>query len=120
MGKSRTIGWTSAEYERPVNLRQRRSWIPPRKSRASRIIGEREVRSMAASTSASADASVPSTISSRTGSTTSEEQVPVLVHGRRQARIDDRGRARFLDDGWPTESIERLEQVTLVDGCLGT
>ena len=38
--------------------------MPPRKSCASRIIGERAVRSMAASTSASTEASVPSTISS--------------------------------------------------------
>ena len=43
-----------------MSLRQWRSWMPARKSRASRIIGERAVRSIAASTSASAEASVPS------------------------------------------------------------
>ena len=69
MGKSRTTGWTSAEYERPVSLRSCRSWMPARKSWASRIIGEREVRAIAVSTSISTLASVPSTISTMMGST---------------------------------------------------
>jgi hypothetical protein len=49
----RATGCTSAEYERPVSLRSLRSWMPARKSCASRIIGDREVRAMAVSTSIS-------------------------------------------------------------------
>ena len=49
-------GCTSAEYERPVSLRSCRSWMPARKSWASRIIGEREVRPIAVSTSSSTEA----------------------------------------------------------------
>ena len=41
-GKSRATGCTSAEYERPVSLRSCRSWMPARKSWASRIIGDRD------------------------------------------------------------------------------
>src|SRR6476661_3757423 len=43
--------------------------MPARKSCASRIMGERDVRAMAVSTSISTLASVPSTISTRIGST---------------------------------------------------
>src|SRR5215216_1933496 len=68
-GKSRTTGWTRAEYDRPVSLRSRASWIPARKSWASRIIGDLAVRPIAVSTSRSIEASVPSTISRVTGST---------------------------------------------------
>src|SRR5690349_19029105 len=68
MGKSRATGCTSAEYDRPVSLRSRRSWMPARKSWASRIIGLREVRAMAVSTSCSTAASEPCTISTSTGS----------------------------------------------------
>src|SRR5215213_4475777 len=67
-GKSRTTGCTRAEYDRPVSLRSRASWIPARKSCASRIIGDLAVRPIAVSTSRSIEASVPSTISSVTGS----------------------------------------------------
>ena len=42
--------------------------MPARKSCASRIIGEREVRPIEVSTSFSIAASVPATISTRTGS----------------------------------------------------
>src|SRR6478752_7404984 len=63
------MGCTSALYERPVSLRSWRSWMPARKSWASRIMGERDVRAMAVSTSISTLASVPSTISTRIGST---------------------------------------------------
>src|SRR5918994_1824306 len=76
IGKSRTIGCTSAEYERPVSLRSRRSWIPARKSCWSRIMGERDVRPIWSSTSASIEASVPSTISSSTGSTSFTSRPP--------------------------------------------
>src|SRR5437870_13378461 len=107
------MGWTSAEYDRPVSLRHRRSWIPARKSRASRIMGERAVRSIAASTSASTEASVPSTIWRTIGSTggspvlTShpasrgaprEDQVAEAIRLDVLAGIDDRGRAVFFDD----------------------
>src|SRR5215211_4232119 len=68
-GKSRTTGWTRAEYDRPVSLRSLASWIPARKSWASRIIGDLAVRPIAVSTSRSIEASVPSTISRVTGST---------------------------------------------------
>src|SRR5262245_7279131 len=68
-GKSRTTGWTSAEYDRPVSLRRRRSWMPARKSCWSRIMGERDVRPIWSSTSGSMEASVLSTISISTGST---------------------------------------------------
>src|SRR5262245_61021978 len=78
-GKSRTTGCTSAEYDRPVSLRSRRSWIPARKSCWSRIIGDRDVRPIWSSTSASIDASVPSTISSSTGSTSVTPARPVPV-----------------------------------------
>src|SRR5262245_62394687 len=106
------MGWTSAEYERPVSLRQRRSWIPARKSRASRIMGERDVRSIAASTSASTEASVPSTIWRTIGSiavstvftprpmlrrATREDQVGETIRFDALAGIDDGGRAVLLD-----------------------
>ena len=52
-----------------MSLRRARSWIPARKSCASRIIGEREVRPIAVSTSISMAARLPATISSSTGST---------------------------------------------------
>ena len=52
-----------------MSLRQVASWMPARKSCASRIIGERAVRAIAVSTSRSTLASVPSTISTRTAST---------------------------------------------------
>src|SRR4029453_18198083 len=78
-GKSRTTGCTSAEYDRPVSLRSHRSWIPARKSCWSRIIGDRDVRPIWSSTSASIDASVPSTISSSTGSTSVTPARPVPV-----------------------------------------
>ena len=68
IGKSRATGWTRAEYERPVSLRSSRSWMPARKSWASRIIGLRLVRAMAVSTSISTLASEPCTISTSTGS----------------------------------------------------
>ena len=68
IGKSRATGCTSAEYERPVSLRSSRSWMPARKSWASRIIGLREVRAIAVSTSISTLASDPCTISTSTGS----------------------------------------------------
>ncbi len=51
-----------------MSLRSSRSWMPARKSWASRIIGLRLVRAMAVSTSASTLASVPWTISTSTGS----------------------------------------------------
>ena len=51
-----------------MSLRSSRSWMPARKSWASRIIGLRLVRAMAVSTSISTLASEPCTISTRTGS----------------------------------------------------
>ena len=51
-----------------MSLRSNRSWMPARKSWASRIIGLRLVRAMAVSTSISTLASVPWTISVSTGS----------------------------------------------------
>jgi hypothetical protein len=77
-GKSRTTGWTSAEYDRPVSFRSRASWIPARKSWASRIIGDRAVRPIAVSTSRSIDARVPSTISTVTGSGPFRSAVPLM------------------------------------------
>ena len=58
-----------------MSLRSWRSWMPARKSCASRIMGERLVRAMAVSTSISTLASVPCTISTRIGSTV----VPLAV-----------------------------------------
>ena len=52
-----------------MSLRSCRSWMPARKSWASRIIGLRLVRPMAVSTSISTLAKVPWTISTRIGST---------------------------------------------------
>ena len=52
-----------------MSLRSWRSWMPARKSCASRIIGLRLVRAMAVSTSISTLANVPWTISTRIGST---------------------------------------------------
>ena len=52
-----------------MSLRSWRSWMPARKSCASRIMGERLVRAMAVSTSISTLARVPWTISTRIGST---------------------------------------------------
>src|SRR3989442_974167 len=127
------IGWTSAEYERPVSLRHRRSWIPARKSRASRIMGERDVRSIAASTSASTEASVPSTIWRTMGSTggstvfTSrsmlggaprEDQVPEAIRLDVLAGIDDRGRAVLLDDDRAVQRVTGFEECALVDRTL--
>ena len=51
-----------------MSLRSSRSWMPARKSWASRIIGLRLVRPMAVSTSISTLASEPWTISTSTGS----------------------------------------------------
>ena len=51
-----------------MSLRSNRSWMPARKSWASRIIGLRLVRPMAVSTSISTLASDPCTISTSTGS----------------------------------------------------
>ena len=51
-----------------MSFRSRASWIPARKSWASRIIGDLAVRPIAVSTSRSIEASVPSTISRVTGS----------------------------------------------------
>ena len=51
-----------------MSLRISRSWMPARKSWASRIIGLRLVRAIAVSTSISTDASEPWTISTSTGS----------------------------------------------------
>ena len=51
-----------------MSLRSSRSWMPARKSWASRIIGLRQVRPMAVSTSISTLASEPWTISTSTGS----------------------------------------------------
>ena len=70
-----------------MSLRSWRSWMPARKSWASRIIGERLVRPMAVSTSISTLARVPWTISTRIGSTVAprgRQPVAVLV-GRGQA-----------------------------------
>src|SRR5215212_9803509 len=99
-GKSRTTGWTRAEYDRPVSLRSRASWIPARKSCASRIIGDRAVRPIAVSTSRSIDASVPFTISRRIGSVgTGHHQVAEIVDPGGEARMQWNGRAVLLDDG---------------------
>ena len=51
-----------------MSLRSSRSWMPARKSCASRIIGLRLVRAIAVSTSISTLASEPWTISTSTGS----------------------------------------------------
>src|SRR5215470_14660318 len=66
-------------------------------------MGERAVRSIAASTSASTDASVPSTTWRTIGSTaaaltTPEHQVGQPVDLDREARLHDGGRAVLLDD----------------------
>src|SRR5918999_4711936 len=98
MGKSRTTGCTSAEYDRPVSLRSLRSWIPARKSSWSRIIGDRAVRPIASSTSASIEARVPCTISTSTGSgLTAHHHVAELVHPGREARMDRERGAELLD-----------------------
>ena len=67
----------------PVSLRSRRSWMPARKSCWSRIIGERAVRPIASSTSASIEASVPCTISTRIGSIIT--RAPPRCRARRRA-----------------------------------
>ena len=56
-----------------MSLRSLRSWMPARKSWASRIIGLREVRPMAVSTSISTAAREPWTISTSTGSALAPE-----------------------------------------------
>src|SRR4051794_32042387 len=96
--------------------------MPARKSCASRIIGDREVRPMEVSTSFSIAASVPATISTRTGSAATfgrwgtsrsgcrwgtsslarllrHQQVAVGVHGDAEAWVDRNGGAELLDDG---------------------
>src|SRR5690606_16766357 len=138
-GKSRTTGWTSAEYDRPVSLRRRRSWMPARKSCASRIIGERAVRAMAVSTSRSTDASVSSTISRRIGSVTvfmavskaslrsaltaalragvrGDDEVAVAVEFRGEARVQRDRRAELLDDGGALDRVAGGEPLPPVDG----
>src|SRR5258705_2525437 len=127
------MGWTSAEYERPVSLRHCRSWMPARKSRASRIIGERDVRSIAASTSASTDASVPSTIWMTIGSiagpplftpcptsrrSASEDQVAEAIRHDALAGIHHRGRAILLDDRRAVERVTGCQACTLVHRAL--
>ena len=138
------MGWTRAEYERPVSLRQRRSWMPARKSRASRIIGERAVRSMAASTSASTEASVPSTIWRTMGSgwtpahrrgagrrdgarlrpdrggggRAGQDQVAERIDVDMLAREHDGRRAELLHDRGPGEAIARPEPGAIVHGAL--
>src|SRR5919199_3901689 len=67
-------------------------------------MGERAVRSMAASTSASTEARVPSTIWSTIGSTfavlsNSQHQVGQAVHLEGEALLHHRRRAVLLDDG---------------------
>src|SRR5579859_5295354 len=89
--------------------------MPARKSRASRIIGERAVRSMAASTSASAEASVPSTISIRTGSIMLDQQIGERVDARSLAREHNRGRTKLFDDRRPLEAVVGLEQIAPID-----
>src|SRR5262249_7144610 len=126
------MGWTSAEYERPVSLRHFRSWRPARKSRASRIMGERDVRSIAASTSASTEASVPSTIWMTIGSiggpvfmpcpisrgSTREDQIAEVIRLHALAGIDDRGRAVLLDDRRPVQHVARLDARAVVEPTL--
>src|SRR5262249_33108120 len=131
MGKSRTTGWTRAEYERPVSFRQRRSWIPARKSRASRIIGERDVRSIAASTSASTDPSVPSTIWMTIGSIATffmpcptsgrsarEGQVAEAIGREALAGIDNGGCPILPDDRRAVQGVAGRQKRALVHGAL--
>src|SRR5215467_2673221 len=66
-------------------------------------MGERAVRSIAASTSASMDARVPSTTwrtmgSTSSGLTTAEHQIGQPIHLDREASLDRCGRAVLLDD----------------------
>ena len=79
-----------------------RSWMPARKSCASRIIGERDVRPMAVSTSFSIAASVPATISTSTGS-------------RRRVRWHGRHASSRVSSRLPCASTAAVKP-----GCTGT
>src|SRR5689334_4196493 len=104
------MGCTSAEYDRPVSFRSFRSWMPARKSCASRIIGDRAVRPIAVSTSRSIDASVPLTISRSTGSAvTGHHQVAEVVDAGGEARMQRYRRAVLLDDRRPGHHVARGE-----------
>ena len=102
-GKSRTTGCTRAEYDRPVSLRSLASWIPARKSWASRIIGDLAVRPIAVSTSRSIEASVPSTISRVTGSSWLTRSRLTGAPGSRTLRVTTRlpkRSTRARNPGW--------------------
>src|SRR5690606_13224158 len=89
--------------------------MPARKSCASRIMGDRAVRAMAVSTSFSTEASVPSTISMRIGSVTSDLHVAVLVHRGGEARVQGDGGAVLLDDGRAVDDGAGLQRGALED-----
>src|SRR5262245_8191820 len=107
IGKSRATGCTSALYDRPVSLRSSRSWMPARKSWASRIIGDRAVRAIAVSTSRSTEARLPWTISSTTGSTEAPPSAVSMPNGNAVGTVAD-VMARILRvsgrDGYPSPS----------------
>src|SRR5688572_5951151 len=89
--------------------------MPARKSCWSRIIGERAVRPIASSTSASIDASVPCTISTSTGSSvTADHHVPELVDAGREPRVDGERRAELLDDGRPGDLVPGAQPLARV------
>ena len=119
--------------------------MPARKSRASRIIGERAVRSMAASTSASTEASVPCTIWRTMGSgwtpapagaglAVATAPASARIAGAAAARVrirlpnaidvdmlageHDGRRAELLHDRRPGEAIARPEPRAVVHGAL--
>src|SRR5215467_11969391 len=111
--------------------------MPARKSRASRIMGERDVRSIAASTSASTEASVPSTIWRTMGSIAGssvvtpraslrgrpgENQIAEAIRLGALAGIDDRGGAVLLDDHRSVQRVTGRDARALVhltlDGLL--
>src|SRR5687768_1440295 len=89
--------------------------MPARKSCWSRIIGERAVRPIASSTSASIEASVPWTISTRIGSgRTAHHHVAEVVDAGREAGVERQRRAELLDDGRAFDLA--AEAVAAIDG----
>src|SRR4029450_10005551 len=103
IGKSRTTGWTSAEYEGPVSLRSRRSWMPARKSCWSRIIGERAVRPVGAFTPALIRPRAPPT------------EVPPPVHIGREPWVGREGRAELLDPRRAADLVAGTQPLARVD-----
>ena len=97
------------------------SWMPARKSWASRIIGERAVRPIAVSTSASTEARVPATISTRIGSIIGPrfsviEQIPESVDRGPETRETGTVEPNSWTTAGPSDHVAGAEPAAVVEG----